>query len=133
MERILLEMTASGRIFRPTEIRNMMRYSDLVISRRRYVHICQFGLVTFSDNQTGFLKFMNVVSSLFSVPDVALVLITGIQDVSLLLTSTLVLVTTTSFHITFELFNRISSPFFRQIVSNHFPCFSTCHHFQHAP
>ena len=111
MERILLEMTASGRIFRPTEIRNMMRYSDLVISRRRYVHGCQFGLVNSLDNQNGFLNFMNVISSLFSVPAVALVLLTVIQDVSLLLTRALVPVTTTSLHVTFELFNGISSLF----------------------
>ena len=43
----VLEMTASRHIFRFADIRNTMLSSDLVISRIRYVHGCQFGLVTF--------------------------------------------------------------------------------------
>ena len=100
-------MTALG----TDEIKNKMQYSDLLRSRRRYAHGCQFGLVTFSDNQTGFFKFTNIISSLFSAPVVVLALVIGILDVSLLLTFTLVPVTKTSFHVTFELFNGVYSPF----------------------
>ena len=91
-------MTASGHIFRPTEVMNTMQSSDLARLRRRYVHACQFGLVNFSDNPTVFFKLMNVNSSLFLNPVVALVLLTGISDVLLLLTCTLVPVTTIPFH-----------------------------------
>ena len=55
-------MGALGHIFRPSDINNTMQSSDLLISRIRYVLRCQFGLVDFSDNQTGFLKSMNVSS-----------------------------------------------------------------------
>ena len=91
-------MTASGHIFRPTEVMNTMQSSDLARSRRRYVHTCHFGLVNFSDNQTGFFKFMNDISSFFLTFIVALVLVTDITEVLLLLTCTLVPVTTISFH-----------------------------------
>ena len=94
-------MSALGHIFQPDEIRNTMQYSDLLRSRRRYVHGCQFGLVSFLDNQTVFLKFMNVMPSLFSDHVVVLVLVTSILDVSLLVTCTLGPVTTTSFHVNF--------------------------------
>ena len=94
-------MTALGHIFQPDEIRNTMKSSDLLVPRIIYVHGCQFGLVNFSDNQTGFIKFMNIMSSLFLAPIVVLVLVTGIPDVSLLVTRTLVPVKTTYFHVTF--------------------------------
>ena len=101
----------------------MMQSSDLVISRRRYVHGCQFGLVSFPDNQTGFFMFMNFISSLFSTPVVVLVLITGIPDVSLLLTRTSVPVMTTSFHVAFEIVNKIYSPFVDGLFPIIFPPF----------
>ena len=109
---------------------NTIQSSDLARLRRRYVHACQFGLVNFSDNPTVFFKLMNVNSSLFLNPVVALVLLTGISDVLLLLTCTLVPVTTTSFHVTFELFNGIYSPFVDGLFPITSPRFSTCHNFQ---
>ena len=113
-------MTALGHIFQPDEIRNTMKSYDLLVPRIIYVHGCQFGLVNFSDNQTGFIKFMNIMPSLFLAPIVVLVLVTGIPDVSLLVTRTLVPVKTTYFHVTFQLFNGISSPF----VDGFFPIIS---------
>ena len=127
----LLERGALVHIFRPAEIKNTMRSSDLLISRRRYVLRCQFGLVTFSYNQTVFLKLMNVSSALFSARVVVLVLLTVIQDISLLGTGTLVPFTTTSFHIIFQLFNGFF-PVYRRIISNNFSGFSTCRNFQHS-
>ena len=108
---LLVEMGSSGHIFRPGEIKNTVRSSDILISRRRYFLRCQFGLFNFLDHQTRFFKLTNVSSSLFSSCVVVLVLVTGIPDVYLLVTGTLVPFTTTSFHVTFELFNGISSPF----------------------
>ena len=54
---------------------------------------------------------MNVIYLLFLIPIVVLVLVTGITDVYLLITRALVPVTKTSFHVTFELFGGIDSPF----------------------
>ena len=119
----MLEMTAFGQIFLPTEFMNTMQSSDIFRSRRRYVHGFQFGLVHFLDNQTGFLKFMNVISLLFLTPVVVLVLVTGIPDVYLLVTGTLVPFTTTSFHVTFELFNGIYSLFVDGFFPIMFPLF----------
>ena len=74
---------------------------------------------------------MNVIYSLFSTPDVVLVLVTGIPDVSLLLTCTLVPVTTMSFHVNFELFNGIYSLFVDGLFPIIFSRFSTCRNFHH--
>ena len=74
---------------------------------------------------------MNVSSSLFSAHVVVLVLVTGIPDVSLLVTGTLVPFTTTSFHVTFEL-----SYLPYRLLTDYFQSFSsvlTCCNFQHAP
>ena len=110
-----------------------MRSSDILISRRRYTNGCQFGLVNLLENQTGFLKFLNVTSLLFLAPVVVLVLVTVIPYVYLLLTRTLVPVTTISFHVTFDIFNGISSLFVKGLFPIVSPRFSTCRNFQHSP
>ena len=120
---LLVEMGSSGHIFRPGEIKNTVRSSDILISRRRYFLRCQFGLFNFLDHQTRFFKLTNVSSSLFSSCVVVLVLVTGIPDVYLLLTGTLVPFTTTSFHVTFELFNGIFSFLSTDYFQSFFPVF----------
>ena len=72
---------------------------------------------------------MNVSSLLFLAHVVVLGLVPVIPYVSLLLTGTLVPFTTTSFHVTFELFYGIF-PVYWQIFTNHSPHFSTCRNFQ---
>ena len=125
----MLEMDTSGHILRTSEIKNMMPSSDILISRRIYVLRCQFGLVNFSDNQTGFFQLMDVSSSLFSDRIVVLVLVNSIQDVSFLVTGTLVPFMTISFHVTFELFNGFFPPFIDGLFPIIFPRFLTCRNF----
>ena len=64
---------------------------------------------------------MNVSSSLFSAHVVVLVLVTGITDVSLLVTGTLVPFMKTSLHVTFQIFNgmfpRLSTDYFQSFFA----------------
>ena len=122
-------MAILGHIFRLTEVMNTLRSSNIVISRRKYVHGSQFGLIIILDNQTGFFKFLNINYSLYLSHVVVSVLVTGILDFYLLLTCTLVPVTTASFHVDFELFNGISSLFVNGLFPIISPYFLICRNF----